>query len=200
MQWACTLVYCHLWPVRLYYIVICGLSCSVILSSVACPALLYWHLWPVLLYYIVICCLSCSIILSSVACPALLYCHLWPVRLYYIFFTLSHKRHDFPENIFEHKMCVLLSSVTFVWNISHSEKKWERDMITTVCWSSRKAPVIPARFQWNLYFLGRFSENPQNIKSHENPSSRGRVALCGQTDRQTHDEFNSRIARFCERA
>ena len=31
-----------------------------------------------------------------------------------IFPTLSHKRHDFRENVTEHKMCVLISSTTFV--------------------------------------------------------------------------------------
>jgi len=42
-----------------------------------------------------------------------------------IFFTLSHKRHDFSEKkVIEHKMCVLIFSTSFVWNISHSKKKW----------------------------------------------------------------------------
>ena len=34
------------------------------------------------------------------------YFHLWPAPLYNIFCALSHKRHDFRENIIEHKMCV----------------------------------------------------------------------------------------------
>jgi hypothetical protein len=35
---------------------------------------------------------------------------------------LSHKRHDFRRNVIEYKMCILIFSTTFVWNISHFEK------------------------------------------------------------------------------
>jgi hypothetical protein len=38
------------------------------------------------------------------------------------FLTLSHKRHDFRKNVSEHKMCVLIFSTTFVYNISNSKK------------------------------------------------------------------------------
>ena len=36
--------------------------------------------------------------------------------------TLFHKQHDFQNNVIEHKLCVLVFSTTFVWNISHSKK------------------------------------------------------------------------------
>jgi hypothetical protein len=50
-----------------------------------------------------------------VACSALQY-----------FSTLSHKRHEFLKTAIEHKMCVLIFSTKFVWNISNSKKKWAR--------------------------------------------------------------------------
>ena len=50
----------------------------------------------------------CLITPSSVACLAVPY-----------FSTLSHKWHDFLEKV---KICVLIFSVTFVRNISHSKK------------------------------------------------------------------------------
>jgi len=41
-------------------------------------------------------------------------------------------------------------------------------------------------------------EKHSNTKFHENPSSGSRVVPCGQMDR--HDEANSRLSQFCERA
>jgi len=56
-------------------------------------------------------------------------CHLWPVRFYNIFFFPLYLTNDTTfekENVIEHKMCVLIFSTTFVWNICHS-KKWARN-------------------------------------------------------------------------
>jgi hypothetical protein len=53
---------------------------------------------------------ACTI-LSFVACPAL-----------HTFSTLSHKQHDFPKNVTEYKMCVLIFCATFISNVSHSKK------------------------------------------------------------------------------
>jgi hypothetical protein len=51
------------------------------------------------------------ILLSPVACPALPY-----------FSTLSYIWRGFREKVFEHQMCVLSFSATFVRNVSHSKK------------------------------------------------------------------------------
>jgi hypothetical protein len=55
------------------------------------------------------------VILLSVACLSLPYIS-----------TLSHKQHDFQKKVIEHKMCVLIFSTTFVWNISHPKKNSAR--------------------------------------------------------------------------
>jgi hypothetical protein len=42
-----------------------------------------------------------------------------------IFLQIITKRQDFREkNVTEHKMCVLIFSTVFVWNISLSKKNW----------------------------------------------------------------------------
>ena len=63
----------------------------------------------------------CSLRYPSYNAPC---CHLWPALLYNIFSTLSHNRHDFRERYIENKMCVLIFSTKFVWNIFRSKKNW----------------------------------------------------------------------------
>jgi hypothetical protein len=57
--------------------------------------------------------MQCVRTILSVACPALQY-----------FSTLSHKWHSSQKKVTEHKICILIFSTTFVWNISHSKKNW----------------------------------------------------------------------------
>jgi len=44
------------------------------------------------------------------------------------FLHIISKRNDFPKkkNVIEHKMCILILSISFVHNISHSKKNWLR--------------------------------------------------------------------------
>ena len=43
-----------------------------------------------------------------------------------IFFHIISQKIWFSKKGFEHKMCALISFVSFVWNISHSKKTWSR--------------------------------------------------------------------------
>jgi hypothetical protein len=42
------------------------------------------------------------------------------------FSTLFHKRHNFRNQVAEHKTFILIFSTTFIWNISHSKKNLAR--------------------------------------------------------------------------
>jgi len=75
----------------------------------------------------------CRITLSSVVCPSVPY-----------FPTVSHKRQDFRKKVTQHDMCVLICSINFVWNISHTKESWasyyhkyRHVFITSTCYSCR---------------------------------------------------------------
>ena len=63
--------------------------------------------------------------LCSIPCACAI-CHLRPLRFYYICPHYLINGTIFKKKVTEHKMCVLISSTTFVWNISHSKKNWAR--------------------------------------------------------------------------
>jgi len=73
------------------------------------------------------------------------YCHLWPIWLYHIYSHNLINGTVFRKLGIEHKMCVLIFSTTFVWNISHSKKNWVR-YDHSVCWSSCEILVTLVRF------------------------------------------------------
>ena len=69
---------------------------------------------------------KCDCNLRYPACQAHVpYCHLWPDRLYSIFTHLINGK-IFEKGVTEYQMCILISSTTFVWNISYSNEKWAR--------------------------------------------------------------------------
>ena len=136
---------------------------------------------------------TCVCILASVVqhtdCISIcktLYCHLVACLLLLYLSTLANKRHGFQERRkFEHKICVLIFSATFVWNISHSEKNWARyyqNCILVFMWCNRHF----YRVWMDLELYRRIFDEYTNVKFHENPFSGSWVVPCRQTDRQTH--------------
>jgi hypothetical protein len=117
--------------------------------------------------------------LSSVVCPAVTY-----------FSTLSNKRHGFrKKKIIEHKMCVLIISIGFVWNISHCKKNWARH--DHKCnRPSFIVPVILVRFLWLL----KNTQTPIILKIR--PMGAGLFREEGQAqrrrDRQTDERTEGR--------
>jgi positive regulator of sigma E activity len=60
------------------------------------------------------------------------------VKLYKSFSTLYHNRHVLRNNVIENKMCVMMFSTTFVWNVFQYNKHWANYDQT----SSRSVRVI----------------------------------------------------------
>ena len=97
------------------------------------------------------------------------------------------------KKVVKHKMCVLIFSTTFVYNISHSKKNWVRyyhKCIMVSMYNTHETWIFLTDF-WKI--------------SHENLSSGSQAVPCGQTDRQTdretdnHDGANSRSLQFYKR-
>jgi len=85
------------------------------------------------------------------------------------FSTLSLKRHDFQNKIFEHAKCVLILSTTSLWKIYNSKKNWGGTRWRSLfrhCATSRKV-------------VGSISDGVTGIFNWHNPS--GRTMALGLT-------------------
>jgi len=109
----------------------------------------------------------------TVACPAIRH-----------FSTLPHKRHDFRENVIEHKICVFIFSTTLSETMLIL-RRIQRDIITNVHWSSSKVPVILVTLQSQLNILERFSKNTQISNLTKIRPVGAEFHMDGRTDRQT---------------
>jgi len=78
-------------------------------------------------------------------------------------------------------MWVLIFFITFVWNMSHSKKKWARYDQEFILWS-RKVLDILVRFQWKWTILKGFSKNTPNQFSLQSVQRKASFAM--QTDGQ----------------
>jgi hypothetical protein len=78
------------------------------------------------------------------------YCHLWPAPLYHIFplylmnGTVVGKT---KRKAAEHKMCVLISSITFFSETFPTLRRIRQGIVISVHWSSCEVPVILVKFE-----------------------------------------------------
>ena len=102
------------------------------------------------------------------------------------FFMLFHKQCDFrkKKNFIKYNISIL--TTTFIWNIPHSKKNWDRyDLNVYLC--SCKVPFILARPWQNLNLFDRFSKNAQISNLIKiRPVGAELFHADRQTDRQTH--------------
>ena len=96
---------------RLWCVVVCGLETSRIRRP-----------WPALGRSAPEKNITYSYSFGYPACNAHSPCCLWPLWLYHIFPTSFPKRHDFWENIIDHKICIYVFCTAFAGNISPSKK------------------------------------------------------------------------------
>ena len=120
-----------------------------------------------------------------------IHCHLWPVRLYHVFPLLSHERHVFRRKVIQNKVCVLISSTTFVCNSSHSQ--W--DTIINV-------HDLHVKYQLLLSYFYQICPSGQILKKKilryqiSWKSIQWEHNCPMRTDR--HDEANGRFTQFFE--
>ena len=70
----------------------------------------------------------------------------------------------------EHKMCVLIFFTAFVWNISHSKKKWASYKKKRYVGLHVESTLYSCPILMKLEFSRQIFEKYSNIKFHENPS------------------------------
>ena len=108
-------------------------------------------------------------------------CHLWPAPFYNIFPRCPINGTIFgKKKVTENRMCVFIFSTTFVWNISHSKKKWERNGTKYILFLIQ-SPLYYRLRLIKLEYSRQIFEKTSNIKFHENRSSGSRVVVCRRT-------------------
>ena len=127
------------------------------------------------------------------------YCYMRPLWLYNFFpHYLITGTFLKKKKAIEHKICVLIFSTTFIWNISHSKKNWARcghKYVLVFTYSTRYSCQSLMRIE---FYRQIFEKEYSRFIFLENPSSGSRVIPCGRMDRWTdrHDEGNSRFSKF----
>ena len=125
------------------------------------------------------------------------YIVMWPVRIdnivkhYHTNATISGKQ---LLNI----KCVLLFSTTFVCNISHSKKNWER--YDKKCTLVVQVPVIIVKFWWNSTFLDTFFIGAWRITFEPSTSpaqARGFTVVVSLLDEKSWNAQSQPNLRYC---
>jgi len=80
-------------------------------------------------------------------------------------FFHNDKWHNFWIDVIEHKMCVLIFSTTFIWNISHFKKnraRYDQNCIMVFMYSTHYSCQILVKVE----FSGHICEKYSNIQCH----------------------------------
>jgi FtsH-binding integral membrane protein len=123
-----------------------------------------------------------------------------------IFSTFIHKRKDFLNKVTEYKMCALIFSITFVWNISHSKKNWARydHKFISVCCMYRNFSILSLKRQdfrkkdteykmcvliFSTTFVWNISHSKKNWERYEQNvySSAAFTEICSTLSHKLHD-------------
>jgi hypothetical protein len=73
--------------------------------------------------------------------------------------------HDFRKGVIEHKMCVLVFSTTFIWNISHFKKngaRYDQNCILVFMYSTHYSCQILMKVEFSGHICKKYS----NIQFH----------------------------------
>jgi hypothetical protein len=96
-------------------------------------------------------------------------------------------KHFMLKNVTEHKVCVLIFSTTFVWNISHCKKKWGRCVLKCILvftQSTRYSSQILKNLEISRQIFDKYS----NMKFHETRCSESRIFHASRKDGQAYRE------------
>jgi hypothetical protein len=134
--------------------------------------------------------------LNYVACKShilciILYCHVLPLSLCHIFPHYLTNGTVFGKKVIEYKMCVLIFSTTFVWNLYHSKKNSVKYYLLFLS-GFNKTWIFLTDFQKILRYQSSWKSVPWEL------------SFCMWTDRQTDgesdrcDNANSRFLQFLQ--